>query len=159
MVPVCVYIQIECICVLRNRMQTKRSIWYKEILYLGDVHPSSKYKHAHLVQIEVILPLNKQRHANTRNTHVLPSPIHLTHAYTGLTHMCTNWFLFLSSQVVLYRLDIYQDLRDFDYIDAFTRKRVKEYLRLGVPGLFSMSEWWYWEIASFTAGRFGICLV
>jgi len=28
-------------------------------------------------------------------------------------------------------------------------------LRLGLPGIFSMSEWWFWEVVCFLSGRFG----
>jgi len=34
-------------------------------------------------------------------------------------------------------------------------RRVREFLALGVPGVFSMSEWWFWEVNAFAAGILG----
>jgi len=28
-------------------------------------------------------------------------------------------------------------------------------LRLGLPGILTMSEWWFWEVTCFTAGMIG----
>jgi len=32
---------------------------------------------------------------------------------------------------------------------------VKEFLKLGIPGLISNSEWWFFEIVQFLAGVWG----
>lgn len=32
---------------------------------------------------------------------------------------------------------------------------VREFAWLGVSGVVSMTEWWYWEAAAFVAGRLG----
>ena len=30
-----------------------------------------------------------------------------------------------------------------------------DYLRIGIPGIFSMAEWWFWEIVTFLTGLLG----
>ena len=35
---------------------------------------------------------------------------------------------------------------------AFRWARVKTYLKLAVPGVFTLSEWWYWEVVCFFTG-------
>jgi len=39
--------------------------------------------------------------------------------------------------------------------EAMRFSQVIDYLKLGIPGIFSMGEWWYWEIICFFAGRVG----
>ena len=38
---------------------------------------------------------------------------------------------------------------------ALSPSGVAEFLRLGLPGVLSMSEWWFWEVTCFTAGVIG----
>ena len=40
----------------------------------------------------------------------------------------------------------------FDCGAALAPGRVLEFLRLGLPGILTMSEWWFWEVTCFTAG-------
>jgi len=42
-----------------------------------------------------------------------------------------------------------------DCSEACSVEKVKEYLRLGIPGILSMGEWWYWEVICFIAGNLG----
>ena len=39
---------------------------------------------------------------------------------------------------------------------SLSKKNLRVYLRLSLGGVLSFSEWWYWEIICFTAGRMGI---
>lgn len=39
---------------------------------------------------------------------------------------------------------------------SLSRKNLRAYFRLSLGGVLSFSEWWYWEIICFTAGRMGI---
>eukprot|EP00041_Stephanoeca_diplocostata_P015238 m.289886 g.289886 ORF g.289886 m.289886 type:complete len:512 (+) comp19973_c0_seq1:196-1731(+) len=43
----------------------------------------------------------------------------------------------------------------FSMAEAMESKAMWEYLRLSLSGLLSMTEWWYWEILAFLAGRLG----
>ena len=38
---------------------------------------------------------------------------------------------------------------------ALSPSGVAEFLRLGLPGVLSMSEWWFWEFCSLVAGYLG----
>ena len=38
---------------------------------------------------------------------------------------------------------------------AMEWRQVKAFLRLGLPGICSMSEWWFWEASAFMAGELG----
>jgi len=40
--------------------------------------------------------------------------------------------------------------------EAFELKQLKLYLRLGIGGIFSVAEWWFWEVVSLLVGTFGI---
>jgi len=39
--------------------------------------------------------------------------------------------------------------------EALSWDCVQVYLKLGIPGIMAMSEWWFWEIVCFTAGAMG----
>mmetsp|Transcript_36266 Transcript_36266/g.79339 ORF Transcript_36266/g.79339 Transcript_36266/m.79339 type:complete len:546 (+) Transcript_36266:79-1716(+) len=41
-------------------------------------------------------------------------------------------------------------------MESLHPRRLAAYLRLSLGGVLSFSEWWYWEIICFTAGKFGI---
>eukprot|EP00521_Asterionellopsis_glacialis_P017789 CAMPEP_0195302134 /NCGR_PEP_ID=MMETSP0707-20130614/30534_1 /TAXON_ID=33640 /ORGANISM="Asterionellopsis glacialis, Strain CCMP134" /LENGTH=499 /DNA_ID=CAMNT_0040365297 /DNA_START=158 /DNA_END=1657 /DNA_ORIENTATION=- len=40
--------------------------------------------------------------------------------------------------------------------EAFELKQLKLYLLLGIGGIFSVAEWWFWEVISLLVGTFGI---
>ena len=40
-------------------------------------------------------------------------------------------------------------------LKAVKAGRIVEFLRLGLPGILTMSEWWFWEVTCFTAGMIG----
>eukprot|EP00038_Savillea_parva_P016131 m.16053 g.16053 ORF g.16053 m.16053 type:complete len:518 (+) comp3348_c0_seq1:330-1883(+) len=42
-----------------------------------------------------------------------------------------------------------------DLARALRPKPMLEFIRLGLSGILSMTEWWYWEAATFFAGRLG----
>jgi len=39
---------------------------------------------------------------------------------------------------------------------AFNWVELKIYIKLGIPGILAMTEWWYWEIICFMMSRIGI---
>ena len=38
---------------------------------------------------------------------------------------------------------------------ALNKREVKDYLKLGIPGIITMSEWWFWEVTCFLVGNLG----
>jgi len=42
------------------------------------------------------------------------------------------------------------------HFSSLTWVSFKPVFRLAVPGVFSMSEWWFWELVCFFAGEFGV---
>jgi len=39
---------------------------------------------------------------------------------------------------------------------ALDKTELKIFLKLGLPGIFSMSDWWFWEYTCFMAGNIGV---
>jgi MATE family multidrug resistance protein len=40
--------------------------------------------------------------------------------------------------------------------EAIQNKTMLQFIKLGLGGVFSWSEWWFWETMCFTAGKFGV---
>lgn len=94
-----------------------------------------------------------------------------TFGFTGaaLAHVFTNWtsvilmYLYLGwwkqihipGSFFTFEELIHPQSRNRILNEAISFDKIKIFLKLGLPGIFSMSEWWFWELTTFMIGRLG----
>mmetsp|Transcript_1499 Transcript_1499/g.2208 ORF Transcript_1499/g.2208 Transcript_1499/m.2208 type:complete len:521 (-) Transcript_1499:4326-5888(-) len=78
-------------------------------------------------------------------------------AHLGSVYLDSFEVVVLFQFFKLHHPDTFPEKINVSYIISTLTDRAAtvEFLKLGIPGIFSMSEWWFWETACFLAGKFG----
>ena len=73
-----------------------------------------------------------------------------------ISHLVTSWCMCLGVLIWLKTCHPHHPLTwEWNVKQVFHRDSLKEFLRLGIPGIFSMSEWMFFEFFIFLSGTLG----
>ena len=95
---------------------------------------------------------------------ILPLVLRFISGYDGtaIALVSSQWLQLLCTFMILkymtgsYNKETWPGL-DCDFLkEAFNWEDIKAYGELGIGGVLSLSEWWFWEVICFIAGKFGI---
>jgi MATE family multidrug resistance protein len=76
---------------------------------------------------------------------------------TPMAIVSSQWWMLLLTIAYIYFWQPHNPATwtGFSSRQALEWRGVCRFLQLGLPGVLSMSEWWYWEVLCFMAGQFG----
>jgi len=86
---------------------------------------------------------------------------HFGYSGSAFALVGTQWLQVIFSFVIVnvtqsYLKETWPGIDIYFLKEAINWKGIYNYGKLGIGGVFSLSEWWFWEIICFIAGKFGI---